>query len=406
MRELIKKLKNWQSFKTLFQTLRSPQSSSSNSPASPGDSLEDLLESAAAHQASNQLEAAAEIYLNILRDYPNKSWWYNRPLWEVLEKTNRLQTAIAILDQSNRQSGSVQPAIALNLAEALTRQGDNQAAITHYQSVSYAKFSKSYPKLVETAWTETPLSPQFIIIGAAKSGTSALYSYLASHPKVLPAVVKEINFWSHRFQQGLPWYQSHFPAISEEIAKQQGLMTGEASPSYFAHPDAPQRIKQAYPNIRLIVSLRNPVDRTISHYYDRVRRRQEMRPLDVAIYESLAGNSSPFTSVDFVPDYLRESCYSVNLKSWYSHFEAEQIYVIKSENLLNQPAATSQSVFEYLGLPNHQLRHYRKYNVGNYKASESMIDHDSDTKLRAALRDYFKEDIEQLKEIIGSELTW
>jgi hypothetical protein len=403
LKKLIQKLTNWQSLKTLFQKLRSP---SSDPPASHQDSLEDLLESAAAHQAANQPEAAAEIYLNILRDYPNKSWWYTRPLWDLLEKTNCLQTAIAILDQSNQQSGSVQPAIALNLAEAFTRQGDNQAAITHYQSASYAKFSKSYQHLVETAWTETPLSPQFIIIGAAKSGTSALYSYLASHPNVLPAVVKEINFWSHRFEQGLPWYQSHFPAISQDIAKQQGLMTGEASPSYFAHPEAPQRIKQAYPNIRLIVSLRNPVERTISHYYDRVRRRQEVRPLDVAIYESLAGNSSPSTSVDFVPDYLRESCYSVNLKSWYSHFEPEQIYVIKSENLLNQPAATSQSVFEYLGLPHHELRQYRKHNVGNYQSSMSMIDDDSDAKLRTALRDYFKEDMEQLTGITGKVVNW
>ncbi len=400
------KLNIWESLKTLAKRLQSAQPLSLDSPASHQDSLEDALESAAADQAANQLEAAAQTYLTILSDYPNKSWWYNRTLWDVLEKTNRLQRAIAILAQSNQQSSSVQPAIALNLAEALTRQGDNQAAITHYQSVSYAKFSKSYQKLVETAWTETSLSPQFIIIGAAKSGTSALYSYLASHPKVLPAVVKEINFWSHRFQQGLPWYQSHFPAISEEIAKQQGLITGEASPSYFAHPEAPQRIKQAYPNIRLIVSLRNPVDRTISHYYDRVRRRQEVRPLDLAIYESLAGNSSPSTSVEFVPDYLRESCYSLNLQAWYSHFEPEQIYVIKSEDLLNQPAATSQSVFEYLGLPSHQLRHYRKYNVGNYKLSDSMIDNDSDAKLRATLRDYFQEDMEKLTDITGKVLTW
>ncbi|MFO8041105.1 MAG: sulfotransferase [Sodalinema sp.] len=399
----MKKLKNWPSLKTLFKKPRSP---SSDPPASHQDALENALKSAATYQATNQLEAAAQDYLNILRDYPNKSWWYNRSLWEVLEKTNRLQTAIAILAQSNQQSSSVQPAIALNLAEALTRQGNEQAAIRHYQSVSYAKFSKSYQHLVKTAWTETSLSPKFIIIGAAKSGTSALYSYLASHPNVLPAVVKEINFWSHRFQYGLPWYQSHFPAISQEIAKQQGLITGEASPSYFAHPEAPQRIKQAYPDIRLIVSLRNPVDRTISHYYDRVRRGQEMRPLDVAIYESLAGNPSQSTSVEFVPDYLRESCYGANLTAWYSHFEPEQIYVLKSEELLNQPAATSQSVFEYLGLPRHELREYRKYNVGNYQSSMSRIDDDSDAKLKTALQDYFKEDMEQLTDITGKVLNW
>ncbi len=403
MNKLMKKLKNWPSLKTLFKKPRSP---SSDPPASHQDALENALKSAATYQATNQLEAAAQDYLNILRDYPNKSWWYNRSLWEVLEKTNRLQTAIAILAQSNQQSSSVQPAIALNLAEALTRQGNEQAAIRHYQSVSYAKFSKSYQHLVKTAWTETSLSPKFIIIGAAKSGTSALYSYLASHPNVLPAVVKEINFWSHRFQYGLPWYQSHFPAISQEIAKQQGLITGEASPSYFAHPEAPQRIKQAYPDIRLIVSLRNPVDRTISHYYDRVRRGQEMRPLDVAIYESLAGNPSQSTSVEFVPDYLRESCYGANLKAWYSHFEPEQIYVLKSEELLNQPAATSQSVFEYLGLPRHELREYRKYNVGNYQSSMFRIDDDSDAKLKTALQDYFKEDMEQLTDITGKVLNW
>lgn len=390
--KLLRNVPIWESFKTLFKK-------------SPPPDVEAELESAAAYQAAEDLDAAAQAYLRILSHYPDKSWWYNKSLWEVLEQTEQLQRAIAILDQSRQQSSSVQPTIALNLAEALTRQGDYSAAISHYQSVSYAKFSTSYQQLVETAWTETPLLPQFIIIGAAKSGTSALYSYLASHPKVLPAVVKEINFWSDRFHHGLPWYHAHFPAISEAIALEQGFMTGEASPSYFAHPDAPQRLKQAYPNLRLIVSLRNPVDRTISHYYDRVRRRQETRPLDQAIYASLDGNYTTSEEEKLAQNYLQQSCYSANLKGWYSQFTPEQIYVLKSEDLLTNPAAMSQSVFNYLGLPSHQLRQYRNYNVGHYPIS-SAIDPDAETQLRVRLQDYFREDREQLQDIIGQVLTW
>ncbi|MCC5897966.1 MAG: sulfotransferase domain-containing protein [Phormidium sp. BM_Day4_Bin.17] len=375
------KPKIWESLTTLFKK-------------SPPSSPEDELEAAAAYQAANQPEAAAETYLKILSHYPDQSWWYNISLWESLEQTERLDRAIAILGQANQPSNSVHPITALNLAEALTRQGDYPAAMTHYQSASYAKFSKSYQQLVETAWTKTPLSPQFIIIGAAKSGTSALYSYLASHPNVLPAVVKEINFWSYRFQNGLPWYQSHFPAISETIALQQGLVTGEASPSYFAHPEAPQRLKQAYPNIRLIVSLRNPVERTISHYYDRVRRHQEVRPLAQAIDDSLSGNFNHPAEVKLAHNYLQQSCYSDNLKAWYSHFDSRQIYVIKSEDLLDQPATTSQ------------LSQYRKYNVGNYNSSISKLDRESEDKVKAQLRDYFQEDTKQLQNIIGTVLTW
>ena len=272
--------------------------------------------------------------------------------------------------------------------------------------MSYAKFSKSYQQLVETAWTETPFSPQFIIIGAAKSGTSALYSYLASHPKVLPAIVKKINFWSDRFHHDLPWYQAHFPAISEAIALEQGFMTGEASPSYFAHPNAPQRLKQAYPNLRLIVSLRNPVDRTISHYYERVRRHQEVRPLKQAIDDSLTGNFSTDEEEKLAQNYLQESCYSANLKAWYSQFQPEQLYVLKSEDLLGNPAKMSQSVFYYLGLPDHQLSQYRNYNVGHYHGSANTIDHDAQSQIRTRLQDYFREDLDQLEGILGKVLTW
>ncbi|USR93196.1 sulfotransferase [Phormidium yuhuli AB48] len=382
----------WESLKTLFK------------PSPPPD-LETELESAAVYQAAADLDAAAQAYLRVLNHYPNQGWWYNTALWTVLEQTEQLHKAIAILTRSHQQSDSVQASIALNLAEALTRQGEYEAAMTHYQSVSYAKFSQSYQQLVETAWTETPLSPQFIIIGAAKSGTSALYSYLASHPKVLPAVVKEINFWSSRFHYGLPWYQAHFPAISEAIALEQGFMTGEASPSYFAHPEAPKRLKQAYPNIRLIVSLRNPVDRTISHYYDRVRRRQETRPLDQAIHESLDSNYTTSEEEKLAQNYLQESCYGANLKGWYSQFASEQIYVVKSEDLLANPGATSQGVFEYLGLPNHQLHQYRNYNVGHYPNS-SAIAPDAERQLRVRLQEYFREDLDQLQDIIGQVLTW
>ncbi|MFM6205694.1 sulfotransferase domain-containing protein, partial [Planktothrix sp.] len=121
--------------------------------------------------------------------------------------------------------------------------------------------------------------PHFIIIGVQKGGTNSLYHYLCKHPQIVAATQKEIHFFTLNYEQGLNWYQSQFPP--EADGKQ--ILTGEGSPYYLFHPLVPQRLYESFPNTRLIVLLRNPVDRAISHYYWEVKLGYEPLSLEEAI---------------------------------------------------------------------------------------------------------------------------
>src|SRR3954452_18491753 len=83
------------------------------------------------------------------------------------------------------------------------------------------------------------LTPDFIIIGAQKCGTTSLYHNLTKHPNVAPCFVKEVHYFDVHFEKGRAWYQSHFPSRPYKYAKQaanQPIVTGESSPYYLFHP--------------------------------------------------------------------------------------------------------------------------------------------------------------------------
>ena len=113
------------------------------------------------------------------------------------------------------------------------------------------------------------LMPDFIIIGAARCGTTNLYRNLTQHPYIVPAFRKEVHFFDHtsNFKNGVAWYRAHFPLLLYKHYKQvrkQDIVTGEASPYYIFHPHAPKRAFEIVPQVKLIVMLRNPVDRAYS----------------------------------------------------------------------------------------------------------------------------------------------
>jgi len=112
--------------------------------------------------------------------------------------------------------------------------------------------------------------PNFIIIGAAKCGTSSLYNYLVEHPSIFRCIVKEPNYFSMYYDKGNDWYKSCFPLsltkYSIENIKKKKFITGEASTEYYWYPHAAKRARKIIPKAKIIVLLRNPIDRAYSHY--------------------------------------------------------------------------------------------------------------------------------------------
>jgi hypothetical protein len=188
--------------------------------------------------------------------------------------------------------------------------------------------------------------PNFLIIGAMKSGTTALYYYLEQHPEVYMSPVKEPNFFASQGQDNaadaithIGTYQDLFRGVSGEKA------IGEASHSYLYEPGAVSEIRRYIPEAKLIAILRNPIDRAYSHFLHRVRDGTE--PLDdfaQALQEDQVGVHKGRT----FQDYIGRGLYYSQLKRYFGTFPREQLRVYLYEDLSGAPISTVQDAFRFL----------------------------------------------------------
>ena len=182
--------------------------------------------------------------------------------------------------------------------------------------------------------------PDFIIIGAAKSGTTSLYNYLMQHPDVFMPESKEPCFFDDTvaWGKGLDWYASLFNEAKDN------QICGEASTNYTRWPQVhgvPERMKKIVPNVKLIYVIRNPVERAYSHYVHRWTKE---------VYPGLPFTMDFFEYVRKDPMCIDSSKYSDQLDRYLKEFKQEQILVIVFENLLQNPAVVLSEVQEFLEL--------------------------------------------------------
>ncbi len=217
--------------------------------------------------------------------------------------------------------------------------------------------------------------PNFLIIGTQKGGTTSLYGYLAAHPKVFSALVKEVHYFDFHFDCGLNWYLAHFPP--KVLTRSRGALTGEASPEYLFTPQTPARVAELLPDARLIVMLRNPIDRAYSQYQMSVRRGRETLPFEQAVQleaERLADERAQLgEEVAYAHggahrhhSYLLRGHYAEQLERWFEHFPRESFYFIESESFFWQPAPAHAAALDFLKLPEHRLPSYPNFNHWGY----------------------------------------
>jgi hypothetical protein len=180
-------------------------------------------------------------------------------------------------------------------------------------------------------------SPDFIIIGAMKSATSSLYSWLGSLPGCFLAQPKEVNFFSFdaTWSNGPTWYSDRFSGAARDA------LLGEASVSYTypAHSEAAsQRMAELVPDVRLIYIVRDPIERLRSHYRHEVQRNRERRPL----LEAISSPGNP---------YIETSRYYACLRPYIDRFPNEQICVIRFEDLVDGDHPAWYDVLRFLDLP-------------------------------------------------------
>ena len=179
--------------------------------------------------------------------------------------------------------------------------------------------------------------PNFLIIGAAKAGTTTLHAYLRPHPEIFMPARKELRFFAYGGSgddytfpvKTLEEYEGYFADAGDAKA------IGEASPNYIRTPAAAGRIKALIPDCRLVVSLRNPVEQSFSAYLMVVRN------------GALAGNVS-YREALAMPNFRRG--YARDLGTYFGLFDRDRIRILRFEDLVREPLAVARDVYGFLGV--------------------------------------------------------
>jgi hypothetical protein len=297
--------------------------------------------------------------------------------------------------------------------------------------------------------------PDFLLIGAAKSGTVSLYHYLKQHPGIFMCPVNECNFFAlHGVdldaafrgpvdRETVERYCVRDPAAYEALfdAAVPGQRRGEASPLYLYSPVAPQNIRQSMPQARLIAVLRQPADRAYSNYLH--YRRAGIEPLPTfaqalaAEPERIAGGWGPWPFWH----YRQVGFYAAQVQRYYEAFGRDQVMVCLYDDLWADPVALLQKMFAFIGVdptfaPDVSVRHniagrpknHRLYSLMTRpNALKQVVNTVLPVTVRARLRDWihgwnvttppfdpalrrrlnqgYREDILALQALIGRDLS-
>ena len=272
-------------------------------------------------------------------------------------------------------------------------------------------------KLYRATTSPIRLLPDFIIIGAQRGGTTSLYNYLVEHPGIGSASIKEIHFFdTHHFTQGRGWYRAHFPSSVQKyfVKRVQKLdfLTGEASPYYLFHPHAPARVAAMLPGVKLIVMLRNPVDRAYSHYYHEVAGKHEkLSSFEEAIdceekrlageLEKMQGDAHYQSYNHRHFSYLARGIYFDQLTAWRHSFPKEQLLLLRSEDFYADPGAILKRTLAFLNLPAVEpgkVQEFKQYNDTRAPGMQAAT--------RKRLIEYFKPYNARLYDLAGVDFGW
>lgn len=258
--------------------------------------------------------------------------------------------------------------------------------------------------------------PNFLIICASRSGNSALYSYLTSHPQVIRAFKREVEYFSHFYPRGTDWYRAHFPlkiaqGALARLGKERKVISGESSPFYLPHPCAAERIATTLPDVQLIVLLRDPVARAYSHYmHERIRGHEDLSFADAVATEGqrVVGEmehmqSDPgYHSIRYCRHaYVRLGEYVDQLKPYLMHFSRNRILVVKSEDLFTHPQTTLDRITEFLCLRKCAMDGFKKINSETYTPLD-----DKDPGLARKLADHYRPYNATLCDQLGVNFQW
>lgn len=214
---------------------------------------------------------------------------------------------------------------------------------------------------------------------------------------------KEVHFFDHEFHRGTDWYRAHFQRY-----KGGGTLSGESTPYYLFHPLAPERAAEVLPDCKLIVLLRNPVDRAFSHHNHECAlgfEALDFEPAIAAESQRLAGEEERLVSEpryrSFAHQhhsYFSRGCYADQLERWLASFGRERLLVLSADDLFTEPGRIVGEAQEFLGLSAEPPADLSAKNARTY----APIDEQTRADLRAAFEPHNR----RLYELVGRDFGW
>lgn len=249
-------------------------------------------------------------------------------------------------------------------------------------------FNYSPEKIFRLTTSSFRSKPIFLIVGVQKSGTSIVYDYICQHPKIKRSYGKKIERIFGKYTEEIVYHASNYPILKNDE------ITGDVRQDYSFQPNAVKSLKKILPNVIPIFILRDPVQRTISHYNMNKRANNETLSLEKALEVEDERISGEWEKIESNPNHNRRALwnYSYKAKSIYVNYIPEWLeifpdtLVIKFEEFLEDPQKILSNIFSLLKLDDYKIN-IEPYKYKNYK--------------NKVLEDFFSPFNNKLNDILG-----
>jgi len=251
--------------------------------------------------------------------------------------------------------------------------------------------------------------PDFLVIGAKRCGTTSLYQHLPEHPCISKSPHDNMGFFNDNFHLGVNWYKSFFPTTftRKKIKSKFGdFLAFDVTTKYMEEESTANNVYQTKPNMKIIIILRNPVDRAYSQYHLSVRQTAERRSFEDVVEENMNRlNKESHEHYEIKPkfsakedNYLKKGLYALQLRYWLKIFPRENILIVSTEEFESNQQIIYNKIFEFLNISKFEVKNTKKMQKGNYPPIKS--------ETRNLLLDYFRQHNHELFELINMKFDW